>query len=412
MKKSLSLLLVVLMLASLLPLNVGASETLTMWYWKNGIAEEIITGAEAEFGIDIDAEAVGGDFLAKITTTLAGGGELPDILLLNDWLISLMPNADKWVNLLDAPYNAGEIKDQYYEWKWNMALTTDGSQLIALPIDTAPTALFYRADLFEQAGLEFEPEKVAEAYDTWDKIFAAGQQLQNSSFTYLFDNIEMVFMQSLAQIKGNHFFDTDNTFIGDQEHVKVCFDNAVKASELGVLMNINNWTPEWNAAVNNGDVAAFVGGVWMQGVLKDSAPDTAGKWRVAPAPGGPGNQGGSFISVPASSKNPELAYQVIKWMVSPENNVNNYVNLGVFPSTPASFDSEALYVADEFFGGQKTAEVFKKVVDEMPLFYMAPRHNVFRDFFTSELYLVADQGKDPQAAWDSAVEASLRELQK
>ncbi len=387
-------------------------ETLTMWYWTNGIDEGLLDLAEEEFNIDLQAEAIGGDFLAKINTTLAGGGELPDIVLLNDWIISLMPNAGKFLNLLDAPYNAGEIKDLYYDWKWDMAMTPDGSALIALPLDTAPTALFYRADLFEEAGLEYEPEKVAEAYNTWEKMYEIAPVLKEKTGAYLFDNIEMIFMQSLAQVEGDQFFDRSGNFLGDQEHIKKCFDNAVEAHNQGVLMNVNNWTPEWNAAVNDGSIGAFVGGVWMQGVLKDSAPDTSGKWRVAPTPGGPGNQGGSFISVSASSKNPELAYEVIKWLVSPENNIVNFVNRGIFPSTPSAFEGEGMYVADEFFGGQETTRVFEEGAAGMPMFYMAPRHNNFRDFFTNELYLVADQDKDPQQAWDDAVAAAKLELEK
>lgn len=389
---------------------VAEKESLTLWYWINGIDESLFPSAEALFDIQLNAEPVGGDFLMRVTTTLAGDGELPDILLLNDWVITLMPHADKFTNLLD--YGAADIKDLYYEWKWNTALTPDGESLIALPIDTAPTALFYRADLFEQAGLPHEPADVAQAFGTWESIFEANAALRAHTGAYLFDNIEMVFMQSLAQIAGNHFFDADDHFIGDGAHVRAAFDNAVQSHERGVLMGINNWTPEWNAAINNGHVAAFVGGVWMQGVLRDSAPDTSGLWRVAMTPGGPGNQGGSFIAVPANARNTALAVAVAKWLVNPENNINNFVNRGIFPSTPGAFDDDRLFVPDPFFGGQATAHVFKETVERMPLFYMAPRHNIFRDFFTNELYLVADIGKNPGEAWNDAVQAAWHELER
>jgi cellobiose transport system substrate-binding protein len=290
-------------------------------------------------------------------------------------------------------------------------MTPDGKNLIALPIDSAPTALFYREDIFKEAGLESDPEKMSATYKSWDDIYEAGKILQSKTKAKLFDNIDMVFVQSMAQQK-DQLFDKSNNFIGDQAHVKACFDNAVKASKEGLLANIANWTPEWNAAMNNGDVAAFVGGVWMKGVLADSAPDTLGKWRIANTPGGPGNQGGSFISIPSSCKNPEAAWKVISWMMNAENQSAQYKKLGLFPSTVASFKDDSIYQPEEFFGGQITTKVFAECAENIPVFYIAPKHNMFRDFFSKQLLQVADQSKDPEQAWNDAVANAKQQLSK
>lgn len=63
------------------------------------------------------------------------------------------------------------------------------------------------------------------------------------------------------------------------------WDTAVAFKEKGLLANADGWTPSWNAAMNNGEIASFVGAVWMKQVLQEAAPDTSGKWRVARAPG-------------------------------------------------------------------------------------------------------------------------------
>ncbi len=124
----------------------------------------------------------------------------------------------------------------------------------------------------------------------------------------MFDNITNVFNQSLGQ-NDKLYFDKSDNFIGDKEHVKSAWDNAVKVHQLGLNAKISGWTPEWNAAMNNGAVASFIGAVWMKKVLEDAAPDTKGKWRIARAPGGDGNQGGSFIGITKQSKHPKEAYE-------------------------------------------------------------------------------------------------------
>lgn len=90
-------------------------------------------------------------------------------------MVELFPSADRFYDLREL--GADRLKDQYLEWKWNQGITPDG-KMIAFPMDTGPTALFYRSDLFKQAGLPSDPEKVSASIRTWDDYMAAGEQLQ------------------------------------------------------------------------------------------------------------------------------------------------------------------------------------------------------------------------------------------
>ncbi|WP_350271549.1 extracellular solute-binding protein [Frondihabitans sucicola] len=80
-------------------------------------------------------------------------------------------------------------------------------------------------------------------------------------------------------------------------------------------------------------------GSWWSSTLKAIAPDDPGKWGAAKVPGGYGNNGGSFLALPKSTKNPQAAFEFLTWLTSAQNQVTSYTELQIFPSTPASFDS-------------------------------------------------------------------------
>jgi len=126
---------------------------LELWYWQSSLNDELIEQVSEQFpGIRINANKFNSENMQeKVITALASDSPLPDILVMDDWVSNVLPDADKFYNLYDAPFNAAEYRDNYVEWKWEKAETADGSKLIAIPIDAGPTAMFYRADLFEAA---------------------------------------------------------------------------------------------------------------------------------------------------------------------------------------------------------------------------------------------------------------------
>ncbi len=106
---------------------------------------------------------------------MAAGTGGPDIVGLNDWVAELFPNKDKFVNLLDYGSDK-ELASTYLEWKWKQTITPDGKYQIALPMDTGPTAFFYRTDLFQQAGLPTDPNEVSAQIKSWDNYLEAGKK--------------------------------------------------------------------------------------------------------------------------------------------------------------------------------------------------------------------------------------------
>ncbi|MDO4475241.1 MAG: extracellular solute-binding protein [Lachnospiraceae bacterium] len=390
---------------AVLPMGMSAmaedAETvLTMWYWSNSMEEDVIAQVSEQFpGVTLQAELFSADDIEeKINTTIASGAELPDILLMDDWIANLMQYEDSFVDLYE--YGAADIKDQYVEWKWNKAEAPDG-KLIGLPIDIGPTCMFYNATLFEEAGLPSDPAEVAASMSTWEDAYAAAAQMKEATGVNMFDFLGHLFVATLGQ-QEKHLLDEDGSFIADQEHIYNAFMEAADGKEF-VYGGDTEWSSEWAAALNNHDVAAFVGAVWMKPELISAAPDTAGEWRVTAAPGGAGNVGGSAIGITTSCENPEVAYEVITWLTNEEHQLSSLESLGLFPSLISALDDESLMYEEEFFGNQIVNEYFVQAAKDINDLYYPPNYSSYQSVFEQQLLLVQDQDKDPEQAFQDAV---------
>jgi len=190
--------------------------------------------------------------------------------------------------------------------------------------------------------------------------------------------------------------------VADQDANKNAFMIAAAAKPY-VYGGSSEWDPEWAAALNNHDVAAFVGAVWMKPELMSAAPDTAGEWRVTAAPGGAGNVGGSAIGITAGCEHVEEAYQVITWLTNNENQVDSLEKLGLFPSRLSALDDESLMYEEEFFGNEVVNKYFVQAAKEINDLYYPPNYSSYQSVFEQQILLVQDSDKDPQQAFDDAV---------
>jgi cellobiose transport system substrate-binding protein len=389
----------------------GGKKTLTLWYWNRGLDDKLIASVQKQFpDIRIKAQKIGGDFKSKLKTTLAAGSGGPDIVAFNDWVGEIFPNSDRFYDLYGL--GAKKIEPEFLDWKWKLGVTPQG-KMIALPIDTGPTALFYRADLFKQAGLPSDPEEVSRTVRTWEDYFSLGKKLQEKlgQDVKLTDNIGSIYTQVNAQ-SDKIYFSKDEAFIGQDpsSSMKKAWDLSVKASQMGLLANANGNTSEWNAAMSNGKIASFVGAVWNKEVLEQAAPDTAGKWRVARAPGGDGNNGGSFLAIMGTSKYPKEAFEVIKWIQNPENQVKSFSDVNLFPSAKKALEADVMNKKEPFFGGQATGEIFSESARNVRPAYFGPKYQNINGIVNRQLQTVALQGKDPDKAWEDSVARIKKEL--
>lgn len=387
----------------------ASSGKLTTWLWPGAVGDSVVSSAKKEFSSDkLQVNVIGGDFKQKLVTTFTGKSNIPSITgVKGEDMPYFLQQSSLFTDLKDvvpASYLA-----QFPKWKLAEATTADG-KLIGLPTDIGPSALFYRQDVLEKAGLPSEPAAVADATSTWDKYFAFGKQLKEKTGASLEVSMGDVFSWSMAQADSG-FVNKSGKFTGDSDTVKQAWDRAVTAEKDGIVAGIEDGSPDWASAVNKGTIPTVLGAAWHAGDIKSAAPDTSGNWRVTATPGGPGNVGGSFLTIPAATSDKKTALKVIESLISPSAQATTYSQVGNFPSSSKALDESALTKGDSFFGGQDTASVFKDAIESMPTKYTSPYDAQVSAPYLTQLTNIQSQGKDADQAWDDAVKAAKSALE-
>ncbi len=391
--------------------RTAETTNLILWTWPEGFGQKALAAAAAQFPqYKVRQDVIGGDFKQKLTTTFTAGSGLPDISGVKGEDIAFFKSQAQYFTDLNT-LGAEDIKGDYLEWKWAQATTEDGKQL-GVPIDIGPTALFYRFDVFEEAGLPSDPEELAAAIRTWDEYFELGKELiAKKPGTYLIRNTGGMFDLMWKQ-SGKGFIDETATFIGDQDHVRNAWDTAVKGLNAGIVSKLQSNTADTAAAVNDGRLPADFGASWHLSDLMVDAPETAGKWHVCEHPGDATNNGGSFLTIPDGAANKEAAFEVIAYLLNAENQAFEFEDKGNFPAVPAAFDLPLVAGPVEFLGGQVAAEVFGRAAETVRLLFEDPNENTVNAPFYAEMDLVEASGKDPNKAFEDAVTAAKRLAQQ
>lgn len=389
----------------------GGATNLVLWTWPEGFGKRALGEVASQFPqYQVRQDVIGGDFKQKLTTTFTAGSGLPDITGVKGEDIAFFKSQAKFFVDLNT-LGAADIKGDYLEYKWNQATTEDGKQ-IGIPIDVGPTALFYRVDIFEQAGLPTDPQELAASIRTWDEYIELGKKLLAAKpNTYLIRNASGLFDTGWQQ-SGKGFIDADGVFIGDQRHIRTAWDTAVKALDAGIVATIESNTADSAAAVSEGRLPADFGASWHLADLMVDAPETAGKWHVCEHPGEAFNNGGSFLTIPEGVADPAKSFEVISFLLNAQNQAYEFEDKGNFPATPASFTMPEVAGPVEFLGGQVAAEVFGHAAETIiPRFEHFNEGTVNAPFY-AEIDLVEASGKDPNKAWDDAVTAAKRLAQQ
>jgi cellobiose transport system substrate-binding protein len=392
--------------------SLGAADELSMWTWVGSVNDGLISTAEK--GIPgaaakkLSMTRIGTNYKTKVLTALAGKSLVPDIVAINDDVATYFPNADQFHDLHQL--GADKLADQYLPWKWKLGITPD-NRMIAFPMDTGPTALFYRRDILQKAGVPIEPAEVAAAAPDWEGFIQLGKKISQAvPGSAITDNVTSIFDYALAQQR-QRYMTEDGKYIGDGDHIKQVWDLSVRVVKEGLSANAQAGSTDANAVITNGRLVAYVAAVWWAQLgPKNAAPATKGQWRVTAAPGGAGNRGGSFLAITKYCKDPAAAFAFISWLESSKNQAEAFLDPVLFPSTPASYTDSRLTAPDPFFGGQRIVDVFADSAKKYPGAFLSPYDTIIRTPLAAELVNVEVGSKTSDQAWKDAQQQVQREL--
>ncbi|MBT0994567.1 ABC transporter substrate-binding protein [Cellulomonas sp. DKR-3] len=349
------------------------------------------------------------DARTNLTTKLAAGGAgLADVEAIEiDWLPELVQSGDKFLDL-----NSDEVKDRWLEFKTKPATTADG-KLIGYGTDVGPEAICYRSDLFKAAGLPTDRAEVAELLGgenaTWDDYFKVGKTFADKSDSAWFDSAGAIY-QALINQQEFAYENADGSVVplADNTTAQEAY-NTVTSDEVQALSaHLGQWSEDWTAAFQKDGFATMLCPAWMTGPIEQNSGGITG-WDVADVfPGGGGNWGGSYLTVPAAGANAEAAKELAAWLTSPEIQIKAFENAGTFPSQTEALQDPALTGAkNAFFNDAPVGEIFGNryaAIKVTP--FKGPNYFSVHTTVTDAITKVdVEQSADAQTAWQGALDA-------
>jgi multiple sugar transport system substrate-binding protein len=340
---------------------------LNFWTWVPGIEQEVALFEEAypQITVDIVNAGQGNPHYAKLRTALRAGNGAPDVA---QFEYQMIPSFAITEDLLDLrPYGAGDLAGQFVEFAWSQVTGTDG-EIWAIPQDTGPMGMLYRADVFDAHGIEVPA--------TWDDFAEAAARLHEADPEVYLTNFAPAqgafFAAMLWQAGANPFGGSD----GPELHVDLTSPEAERVarywgdlSQQDLISADADFTDPWFQALNSGKYATWIAPAWAPTFLSSAAASTAGLWRVAPLPQWEAGQqvssnwGGSTSAVLATTRNPIAAAVFAQFINTDRESTDTMANEQfLYPPTNAILeDPEFTGQQLDFYGGQEVNALFAEI---------------------------------------------------
>ncbi len=331
--------------------------SLTYWTWTPGMDKVVDLwnkgpGKKDQITVTVKKQASGDTLVTKILTAHKAG-KAPDLVQAEYQALPTLVSNDAVADIADQ---VGDAKGKFAEGVWQQ--TTLGTDSVyAVPQDIGPMMFYYRQDLFKKYDLKVP--------STWEQFAETARALKKKSpdtdLTTFSANDSGLFA-GLAQQAGAKWWTTS----GDRW--KVGIDDAASQKVAGFWGDLVKegaiddqpmYTPAWNKALNTGKQIAWVSAVWAPGTLTTAAPDTKGKWAMAPLPqwsqseNVTGSWGGSSTAVTTDSKNKAAAAKFAAWLNTDGDALNALAKEGgIYPASTSAQLSGAFTTPPDYFSNQ------------------------------------------------------------
>lgn len=331
-------------------------QTITAWGWDTPeFNRPVLDYIQEASGVTVnDVTYPSAAELDNLRTAAAAGVGLPDVFKRTSTEIPQLVelNAIRDITDLVAPY-----KDLLPDIAWE-EVTYQG-KIWGVPANSPAGGVFWRQDVLEQYGID--PTKIV----TWDDFIAAGQQIASASNGAVSliqtpatglpwpipQTIQQQFRAELIGADGTVKIGPDST----EWQNTLALWRKVHDANLGVEMD--QWTPPWYTAMQDGSIAAFPSGTWFVETLIQQAPDTTGDWYFTPFPSvtADGDRypyfGSATCFISSTTEHPEAAMEWVKaWTIDPHGAIEiGLKELGISVVGEAALNNPFVTAPHEYF---------------------------------------------------------------
>ena len=361
----------------------------------------------------------GGNALTDWKTKQAAGNGLPDVQAVEEgWLGQVMGVSDSFTDL--STYGANDIKNRWVSWKLGQA-TDPGGRIIGYGTDIGPEGLCYNSALFAAAGLPSDRAGVATLFGgknaTWDDFFSVGEKYHATTGKAFYDQSGFVWNAMVNQQKEGYYTKDGKLNVDGNSGLKSLWGKLASGAAAGLSSNQNQWDWGGGKAFTDGSFAVFVCPGWMLGVVKGQVQAAGGDattgWDFADVfPGGAANWGGSFLTVPTTSKHPKEAAALAAWLTDAQQEVAAFQAAGTFPSVIAAQSDPGVTGGSDltkFFNNAPVGQILASRAENVVAQFKGADDSVIQEQVFGPSIKELDSGTNGDKAWNDAI-ALLNQL--
>lgn len=342
------------------------SGSITIWTMPNGADPQAAIDAEvAAFNelypnVEVTTQIVGwGDAYGQIQTAVQGG-EGPCITQMGTTWVPTFGTMGGLHTFTPAELDLLGGADAFVDASWATAKVFDN--VVALPWFADVRAVFYRADIFEQAGVD--PQA---AFETLDSFVATLDQIADADlgiapFVHPGRNDWNVWQNAVqwGWAYGGEILSADGTtatFNSPEFVAGVTAFNQLYGMDLTPENTLELNSAQCEAEFGQGRAATLMSGPYMISNFRDLegsgyAQVVADNVGVAPFPEGPGGKytffGGSNLGIMSTCTNYPAAFEFVKFLLTKESQIRYGNAIGMLPVTVEA-QSDPAFTEDPLF---------------------------------------------------------------
>ncbi len=276
-----------------------------------------------------------GDVTKKLQTTIASGGELPDVIRIESAQKAKIFDMNVLENLEEAPYNVD--KSLLFDYDIN-AFSMDG-HMVAVPDDMSIAGLAYLKPLAKEYLGTDDPKELEAMLKDWNTFIDKGKEVVQKSGgkVKMFPGLADVYSVIKGQRSGPYFDgDKMNTSV-----VQQVLTDLATFRDSGIVDKLDQWTPAWNATFAQSKYMFVMSPVWMPQYVIGANDKAEGRWGLMVPPAGGFIAGGSSHGIPKGAKNAALAWKWIEFTSMTQEGAVAQKQDGVFTHYKPAYDDSA-----------------------------------------------------------------------
>ena len=381
---------------------------ITVWAW-NVAAKALVESAKSfnekypKIKVNVQEYGLAQNVYERYSVILSSGVGVPDIIQIESDYVQTF--AETYPQYFFDMNGYIDIEGKVDPSKISTSYDSEG-KLVSIPWDSGPVVMFYREDLFNQAGIDIN------SIITFEDYILAGKKLKerfpNITMTGLpFTQDENLFRCLLVANK--------SYYLNNKGEITVVSSKAIETLQMikrlideGVAKNTINWDGGI-VANKNGELASWIMGGWWGGTIKDQMPEMKGKWKIAPIPAFPdgaraSSSGGAGLSITASEPIKQAAaLEFIKEsLMNVDNQLMMYEKYSLFPSYLPTYDDARFLKSDDYFGDDFN-KILADVTKEIPnVIYASKDFAEIKNTVVSVYEDVLNNNRDIKSALEQA----------